>query len=75
MSKQKTTKGKKPGTFGVQERIRTVVSVTGNKFLVRGVSKVDNSGTWTRLDSEDGYVIINPSNVLAYIVPMEAKVR
>ena len=52
----------------VNETLRRVVSTHGHELRLNNVTSVDVSGSWVRLDSEEGYVIINPANVLAFII-------
>ncbi len=52
----------------VNETLRRVVSKDGHELKLHNVSEVDTSGSWLRLQCEEGYVIINPANVLAYII-------
>lgn len=55
----------------VNESLRRVISKDGHEIRLNNVKTLDTSGSWTRLDSDEGYVIINPANVLAYIVKGE----
>lgn len=57
----------------VKETLRRVVSKDGFELKLNNVRSLDISGSWTRLESDEGYVIINPVNVLAYIVKGEIK--
>lgn len=57
----------------VNETLRRVVSKDGHEVRLNNVKSVDTSGSWTRLESDEGYVIINPNNVLMYIVKGEKK--
>jgi hypothetical protein len=47
------------------------VSNTGHEVKLHNVTDVDTSGSWLRIQSDEGYVIINPANVLMYIVKGE----
>lgn len=58
-------------SFKVKEEVRRIVSKDGHEIRLHNVSSVDTSGSWLRLHSDEGYVIVNPSNVLAYIVKGE----
>lgn len=55
----------------VNETMRRVVSKDGHEIRMNNVKTLDTSGSWVRLDSDEGYVIINPANVLAFIVKGE----
>lgn len=55
----------------VNETLRRVVSKDGHELKLHAVTDVDTSGHWLRLQCEEGYVIINPANVLAFIVKGE----
>lgn len=55
----------------VNETMRRVVSKDGHEIRLNNVKNLDTSGSWVRLDSDEGYVIINPANVLAFIIKGE----
>jgi hypothetical protein len=57
----------------VQETLRRVVSTNGHELRLNNVTDVNTSGSWIRLQADEGYVIINPANVLAFIVKGEVK--
>lgn len=57
----------------VNETLRRVVSKDGHELRLHNVTDVNVSGSWIRLQSDEGYVIINPNNVLAFIVKGEVK--
>lgn len=57
----------------VNEQLRRVVSVSGHEQRLTGVKSLDNTGSWTRIESDQGYVIINNANVLMFIVKGEIK--
>lgn len=52
----------------VNEETRRVVAITGHQQILTKVTEVRTSGSWTRIRCDEGYVIINPSNVLMYII-------
>jgi hypothetical protein len=52
----------------VNETLRRVVSKDGTELKLHNVTDVDTSGSWLRLQCDEGYVIINPANVLAFII-------
>ena len=58
-------------SFKVNEEVRRIVSKDGHELRLHNVKTVDTSGSWLRLTSDEGYVIVNPNNVLAYIVKGE----
>ena len=58
-------------TMKVKETLRRVVSKDGHEIRLNNVKTVDTSGSWVRVESDEGYVIINPNNVLAFIVKGE----
>jgi hypothetical protein len=60
-------------TIQVNETLRRIVSKDGHEIRLNNVKTVNVSGSWTRLESDEGYVIVNPANVLAYIVKGEVK--
>lgn len=55
----------------VNESLRRVVSTHGHELRLNNVKTVDVSGSWVRVESEEGYVLINPTNVLAFIIKGE----
>jgi hypothetical protein len=55
----------------VHEDVRRVVSTQGHEIRLNNVKTVDTSGSWVRLESDEGYVIVNPQNVLAFIIKGE----
>lgn len=57
----------------VNEQLRRVVSKDGHEVRLNNVKSVNTSGSWIRLEADEGYVIINPSNVLMFIVKSEKK--
>lgn len=58
-------------TMQVNETLRRVVSKDGHELRLTNVKTVNTTGSWVRLESDEGYVIINPANVLAFIVKGE----
>lgn len=52
----------------VDESLRRVVSIMGHEQRLTGVTSIDTTGEWTRFQTDQGYVLINPTNVLMYIV-------
>lgn len=52
----------------VSEKRRQVVSVTGHRETYHDVSVLDLSGRWIRFQSKQGWVVVNPENVLCFIV-------
>ena len=60
-------KSSKPnGWFPVQERKRTYVGVNGHR-----VTELNLEGNWIRTRGADGYVLVNPENVLAIVIEGE----
>lgn len=57
----------------VKETLRRVVSTQGHELRLNNVTDVNTSGSWVRLQADEGYVIVNPANVLAFIVKGEVK--
>lgn len=57
----------------VKEEFRRVVSKDGHELRLTNVTDVNTTGSWVRLQSDQGYVIVNPANVLAFIVKGEVK--
>lgn len=62
-----------PSDIQVNEELRRVVSVTGHEQRLSGVKVLNNTGSWTRLECDQGYAIINNANVLMFIVKGERK--
>ena len=57
-----------PSDIEVNESLRRVVSINGHEQRFSNVKTLNNTGSWTRLECDQGYVIINNANVLAFIV-------
>lgn len=57
----------------VKEELRRVVSVSGHEQRLSNVTKLNNTGSWTRLECDQGYAIVNNDNVLMFIVKGERK--
>lgn len=57
----------------VNETVRRVVSTDGHEQRLTGVTSIDNTGSWTRIECDQGYAIINNANVLMFIVKGEIK--
>lgn len=55
----------------LKEKLRRVVSKDGHEQRLTGVTSIDTTGSWTRLQTDQGYVIINNDNVLMFIVKGE----
>ena len=55
----------------LNEQVRRVVSRDGHEQRLTGVKSIDTTGSWTRLESDQGYVIINNDNVRMYNVKGE----
>ncbi len=52
----------------LNEQVRRVVSSDGHEVRLTGVKSVDNTGSFDRFECEQGYVLVNRQNVLAYII-------
>lgn len=52
----------------VNETLRRIVSKDGHEIRLTNVTDLNTSGSWVRLQADEGYVIVNPANVLAFIV-------
>lgn len=57
----------------VNEKLRRVVSVNGHEQRLTGITTVDVTGSWTRIECDQGYVLINNDNVLMQIIKGEKK--
>lgn len=60
-----------PSDIKVNEKLRRVVSITGHEQRFSNVTSLNNTGSWTRIECDQGYAIINNANVLAFIVKGE----
>ena len=63
-----------PSDIEVNEKLRRVVSVNGHEQRFTNVKVLNNTGSWTRLECDQGYVVINNDNVLAFIIKGERAV-
>jgi len=61
----------KKDVLKVNEAKRIVVSDTGYRLSLHGVTEVDLSGNYVRLLCNEGYVLINPDKVFAHIITGE----
>lgn len=59
------------GDIEVNESLRRVVSILGHEQRFTNVTKLNVTGSWTRLECDQGYVVINNDNVLAFIIKGE----
>lgn len=57
----------------VNETVRRVVSKDGHEQRLTNVTSVDVTGSWVRLECDQGYAIVNTDNVLMFIVKGEVK--
>ena len=57
--------------IAVNEKLRRVVSKDGHELRLTNVKSINNTGSWTRLECDQGYVLINTDNVLAFIIKGE----
>lgn len=57
----------------LNEQLRRVVSVNGHELRLTNVTSLNNTGSFDRLTCDQGYVLVNRDNVLAYIVRGEIK--
>ena len=57
----------------VNEKLRRIVSVNGHEQRLTGITTVDVTGSWTRIECDQGYVLINNDNVLMQIIKGEKK--
>jgi hypothetical protein len=52
----------------VNEKVRRIVSNQGHEIRLHNVKTVDNSGSWLRFESDEGYVLANPQNIVAMVI-------
>ena len=57
----------------ITESVRRIVSKDGHELRLHNVTMINNSGSWVRFQSDEGYVLVNPNNVLAFIIKGERK--
>lgn len=56
------------GEILVNESLRRVISVNGTEQKLTGVTSVNNTGSWDRFDTDQGYAVVNKENVLMYVI-------
>lgn len=56
------------GEIPVNESLRRVISTNGAEQKLTGVTSVNNTGSWDRFDTDQGYVVVNKANVLMYVI-------
>jgi hypothetical protein len=52
----------------VIEKKRKIVFDNGDHLNLRNVTKINHMGTWLRIWSDEGFIILNPDRVLYHIV-------
>lgn len=57
----------------VKESVRRVISRDGAEQKLHNVRSLNISGSWTRMEADEGYAVVNPANVLMYIIKGERK--
>lgn len=57
----------------VKETIRRVISKDGHEQRLTNVTSLDNTGSWTRVECDQGYAVVNNDNVLMFIIKGEIK--
>lgn len=65
---KKAVKSVLPGEIAVDESLRRIISVQGAEQKLTGVKSVNNTGSWDRFDTDQGYAVVNKENVLMYII-------
>ena len=55
------------------EIVRRIVSTDGHEIRITGVTSIDNTGSFDRFESDQGYIVVNRQNVLAYIIKYKEK--
>ena len=53
----------------VHETNRQVRFDNGETLIFNNVTHVDNSGTWLRIWSDEGYVLLNSKRILSHTIP------
>ena len=48
----------------VDEARRTIVFTDGQRLELRNVTAFNSSGTWLRVWSDEGYIILDPAKIL-----------
>lgn len=56
------------GEIPVNESLRRIISINGAEQKVTGVKSVNNTGSWDRFDTDQGYAVVNKANVLMYVI-------
>lgn len=57
-----------PGEIEVDESLRRVISINGAEQKLTGVKSINNTGSWDRFDTDQGYAVVNKDNVLMYVI-------
>lgn len=57
--------------IAVNEKVRRLISKDGHEVRLHNVTSLDISGSWIRLQSDEGYVLVNPANIMAMIIKGE----
>ncbi len=58
----------------VKESTRKVTFNTGKSITFTNVTNFNADGSWLRLECDQGYILLNPANILYMTIPIETKV-
>ena len=61
-------------TIKVEESRRQIITTSGHRETFHNITEVDLGGNWNRFQCAEGYVLVNPANVLCIVIDGE-KIR
>lgn len=60
---------------GVIEAKRKIVFASGNHLNLRNVTSFDGQGSYLRIKSDEGYILVNPKNVDYHICTIKGEIQ
>jgi hypothetical protein len=55
--------------INVEEKKREIHFTGGRRLTLNNVKWFDNSGSFLRLESDEGYILANPTNIDYIVIP------
>jgi len=55
-------------TVEVEEARRSIIFTDGQRLELSNVTAFNASGTWLRLWSDEGYIVVNPKKILYHMI-------
>ena len=55
-------------TVQVNEARRSIIFTDGHRLELSNVTSYNSSGTWLRIWSDEGFIIVNPKKILYHMI-------